>query len=166
MYLYIYVHLQVLFEIINIPCTQGDRIHIYIYTNMMRIYWTYFLICCLKPSCICSSSICDGFLDIFRICSINYPHIQMCLFYIRKHFASVSKRFHTYIYIYTYICIHAYTYLYMHNYAHTHIYVYIYIYIYIYKLIKRYIYIYSFFKSGTLNIIITNAKEIILYYNK
>ena len=42
MYIYIYVHLQVLFEIMNIPlqvlfeimnipCTQGDRIHIYIY---------------------------------------------------------------------------------------------------------------------------------------
>ena len=47
------------FEIINIPCTQGDRIHIYIYIcvcvcvcvsqydeNLLNI----FLICCLKPS--------------------------------------------------------------------------------------------------------------------
>ena len=39
--------------------------------------------------------VCDGFLDILRICSINYPHISMYLLYIRKHFALVPKSFHT-----------------------------------------------------------------------
>ena len=41
------------FEIINIPCTQGDRIHvcIYIYVNQYdENLLNIFLICCLKPS--------------------------------------------------------------------------------------------------------------------
>ena len=48
-----YVHLQALFEIMNIPCTQGDRIHIYIYIYINQYdesLLNIFLICCLKSS--------------------------------------------------------------------------------------------------------------------
>ena len=120
----------------------------------------------------------DGFLDIFRICSINYLHIQMCLFYIRKHFESVSKRFHTYIYIYIYIYIiyiyyilyiiyYIYIFAYMRAHIcictimHTHTFVYKYIYIHIYICIHIF-----FLQESDIKIITTNATEIILYYNK
>ena len=40
-YIYIYIHIFVSpFEIINIPCTQGDRIHIYIYI-CKPIWWEF-----------------------------------------------------------------------------------------------------------------------------
>ena len=58
MYMYIYIFVSAS-EIINIPCTQGDRIHIYIYKyvsqydeNLLNI----FLVCCLKPSIVKSTS--------------------------------------------------------------------------------------------------------------
>ena len=84
----------------------------------------------------------DSFLDIFRICSINYPHIKMCLFYIRKHFSSVSKKVphihthtHIYIYIFAYmrahfcICTIMHTHTFVYIYIHTRIYIYMYTYI-------------------------------------
>ena len=65
------------FEIINIPCIQGDRIHIYIYIyiyiyinhydeNLLNIY----LICCLKSSmvkCILFHVINNNELDVMEI---------------------------------------------------------------------------------------------------
>ena len=58
MYVYIYIFVSPL-EITNIPCTQGDQIHIYMYVciyiyiyireydeNLLNI----FFVCCSKPS--------------------------------------------------------------------------------------------------------------------
>ena len=92
----------------------------------------------------------DDFLDILRICSINYHHIPMYLLCIRNilhQFPKIST--HTYIYIYVYICIHVCTYLYVYTQlcTYTCVCIYTHTYIYIYKLVKRYIYI---FMSGNI----------------